>query len=284
MASQGADGEMKGAGAGGARSSGDTEAAAATAGAASAAKPAAAAGPAGGESVRVDAWIWSVRLVKTRSMGATACRGGHVRVNGERVKPAYSVRVGDEVRLRHEGRERVVVVKRVIRKRVGAPVAVECYADNSPRLRRARPWPRRVCGTGVRGARPSGTAANWSVCGGCRRARPARSAPPARPPVRRERPGPQVLPAARPVPAGPVLPGQVPAPPVRRAQPVHRAPEPSENRRAVVRRRGLPGPGGALRPSRVVTPGVPPVGVRGEGARSCGRAGPRRPGRAAGSG
>ncbi|MCX4991653.1 MULTISPECIES: RNA-binding S4 domain-containing protein [unclassified Streptomyces] len=132
MASQGADGEMKSAGAGDARGSGDTEAAAATAGAASAARAAAAAGPAGGESVRVDSWIWSVRLVKTRSMGATACRGGHVRVNGERVKPAYSVRVGDEVRLRHEGRERVVVVKRVIRKRVGAPVAVECYVDNSP--------------------------------------------------------------------------------------------------------------------------------------------------------
>ncbi|MGH1552732.1 RNA-binding S4 domain-containing protein [Streptomyces sp. L7] len=91
-----------------------------------------AAGPSNGESVRVDSWIWSVRLVKTRSMGAAACKGGHVRVNGERVKPAHSVRVGDEVRLRHEGRERIVVVKRVIRKRVGAPVAAECYVDNSP--------------------------------------------------------------------------------------------------------------------------------------------------------
>src|SRR5689334_20023997 len=134
MASQGADGEMKAAGAspdGAHGVDGDTTASGA-AGAASAARAAAAAGPAAGESVRVDAWIWSVRLVKTRSMGATACRGGHVRVNGERVKPAYSVRVGDEVRLRHEGRERIVVVKRVIRKRVGAPVAVECYTDNSP--------------------------------------------------------------------------------------------------------------------------------------------------------
>ncbi|MFJ7303122.1 RNA-binding S4 domain-containing protein [Streptomyces sp. NPDC099088] len=93
---------------------------------------AAGAGPAAGQSVRIDAWIWSVRLVKTRAVAATACRGGHVRVNGERVKPAYGVRVGDEVRLRHEGRERVVVVKRVIRKRVGPPVAVECYVDNSP--------------------------------------------------------------------------------------------------------------------------------------------------------
>ena len=91
-----------------------------------------AAGPTNGGSVRVDSWIWSVRLVKTRSMGAAACKGGHVRVNGERVKPAHSVHVGDEVRLRHEGRERVVIVKQVIRKRVGPPVAVQCYVDNSP--------------------------------------------------------------------------------------------------------------------------------------------------------
>jgi ribosome-associated heat shock protein Hsp15 len=91
-----------------------------------------AAGPQSGETVRVDSWIWAVRLVKTRSLGATACRGGHVRVNGERVKPAHAVRVGDEVRLRHDGRERVVVVTRLIRKRVGAPVAAQCYIDNSP--------------------------------------------------------------------------------------------------------------------------------------------------------
>lgn len=91
-----------------------------------------AAGPASGTSVRLDSWIWSVRLVKTRSQAATACRGGHVRVNGERVKPAHAVRVGDEVRVRQEGWERVVVVKRLIRKRVGAPVAAQCYVDNSP--------------------------------------------------------------------------------------------------------------------------------------------------------
>ncbi|MDC2955918.1 RNA-binding S4 domain-containing protein [Streptomyces gilvifuscus] len=91
-----------------------------------------AAGPASGESVRVDSWIWAVRLIKTRSLGASACKGGHVRVNGQNVKPSHSLRVGDEVRLRHEGRERIVIVRRLIRKRVGAPVAVQCYVDNSP--------------------------------------------------------------------------------------------------------------------------------------------------------
>ncbi|MFF4160469.1 RNA-binding S4 domain-containing protein [Streptomyces sp. NPDC001678] len=85
-----------------------------------------------GGAVRIDAWIWSVRLTKTRSIAATACRAGHVRLNGERAKPAQTVKPGDEVRLRQEGYERVVVVKRLIRKRVGAPVAVECYEDNSP--------------------------------------------------------------------------------------------------------------------------------------------------------
>ncbi|MCX4694954.1 RNA-binding S4 domain-containing protein [Streptomyces sp. NBC_01408] len=83
-------------------------------------------------TVRVDAWIWSVRLTKTRSTAATACRAGHVKVNGERAKPAQAVRAGDEVRLFHAGRERIVVVRRPVSKRVGAPVAAECLIDKSP--------------------------------------------------------------------------------------------------------------------------------------------------------
>ena len=77
-----------------------------------------------------------MRLAKTRSAASSACRAGHVRVNGARVKPAHPVQAGDEVRLRQEGRERVVVVARVITKRAGAPVAAECYIDHSPPLPR----------------------------------------------------------------------------------------------------------------------------------------------------
>jgi ribosome-associated heat shock protein Hsp15 len=84
------------------------------------------------ESARVDTWIWSVRLVKSRSLAADACRGGHVRVRGERVKPAHAVRVGDEVRVRQDDRERVVIVARIVSKRVGAAVAAECFVDHSP--------------------------------------------------------------------------------------------------------------------------------------------------------
>jgi ribosome-associated heat shock protein Hsp15 len=81
---------------------------------------------------RVDRWVWAVRLTKTRSIAASACRAGHVKINGKSVKPAQVVRVGDQVRVYQNGHERVVVVARLITKRVGASVAAECYIDKSP--------------------------------------------------------------------------------------------------------------------------------------------------------
>ncbi|MBO9554758.1 RNA-binding S4 domain-containing protein [Cellulomonas sp.] len=81
---------------------------------------------------RVDAWTWAVRLFPTRSAAGAACRAGHVRVNGDRAKPATQVVQGDEVHVRGGARERIVIVQRTIVKRVGADVAVACYLDRSP--------------------------------------------------------------------------------------------------------------------------------------------------------
>lgn len=83
-------------------------------------------------SDRVDAWIWAVRLTKTRSAASTACKAGHVRVNDERVKPAQSLKIGDVVRVRTADTERIVEVTRLIAKRVGATVAAECFVDHTP--------------------------------------------------------------------------------------------------------------------------------------------------------
>lgn len=82
--------------------------------------------------MRLDSWVWSVRLFKTRSAAAAACRAGHVRVNGTSAKPAQALRIDDEVRVRVDGRERIVVVARLIRKRVGAPEAALCLIDKTP--------------------------------------------------------------------------------------------------------------------------------------------------------
>ncbi len=83
-------------------------------------------------TARVDAWLWAVRGYKTRSAATTACRAGHVRVNGERVKAAQPVRSGDELRVRIAGFDRLLVVRKPIVKRVGAPVAAEAFEDRTP--------------------------------------------------------------------------------------------------------------------------------------------------------
>ncbi|MEV4596707.1 RNA-binding S4 domain-containing protein [Amycolatopsis sp. NPDC049253] len=85
------------------------------------------------ESTRVDRWLWAVRLAKTRSDAAAACRGGHVRVNDRPAKPATTVVPGDEVRARIGQTTRVVEVVQVIQKRVGAPEAAKCIIDRTPK-------------------------------------------------------------------------------------------------------------------------------------------------------
>ena len=84
------------------------------------------------DSTRVDRWLWSVRLYKTRAEATAGCRGGHVRINGRIAKPAAQVRVGDRVEAHVHRRERIVEVTRIIDTRVAAPLAVECYVDHSP--------------------------------------------------------------------------------------------------------------------------------------------------------
>lgn len=82
--------------------------------------------------MRTDVWVWSVRLFASRSAASAACKGGQVHVNGKRAKPAQPLHVGDRVEATTPGGPRVVVVRRVLAKRVGAAVAVECYEDRTP--------------------------------------------------------------------------------------------------------------------------------------------------------
>ncbi len=73
-------------------------------------------------------------MTKTRSDAAAACRGGHVEINGKAAKPASPVKVGDRVEAYLHDRERILEVRNLIVKRVGASLAVDCYVDHSPPL------------------------------------------------------------------------------------------------------------------------------------------------------
>ncbi|MGQ0520771.1 MAG: RNA-binding S4 domain-containing protein [Actinomycetota bacterium] len=84
------------------------------------------------DSTRIDRWLWSVRLYKTRSEATAACRGSHVRLNGSPVKPATLVRVGDRVEARVHDRERVLEIVHLLGTRVSAALAAESVLDHSP--------------------------------------------------------------------------------------------------------------------------------------------------------
>lgn len=84
------------------------------------------------DAARVDSWLWAIRIYKTRSAATTACRAGHVRVNGDRVKAAQQVRIGDELRIRIAGFDRILIVRQILVKRVGAPLAALAYEDRTP--------------------------------------------------------------------------------------------------------------------------------------------------------
>lgn len=93
-------------------------------------------------TARVDAWLWAIRVYKTRSAATTACRAGHVRVNGERAKAAVQVKAGDELRVRIQGFDRILLVRQTISKRVGASVAAAAFEDRTP-----PPPPRELAGS-----------------------------------------------------------------------------------------------------------------------------------------
>jgi ribosome-associated heat shock protein Hsp15 len=88
--------------------------------------------PLSDKPVRVDSWLWAVRIYKTRSAATSACRAGHVRVGGNRVKAAQTVSPGDEVRVRIAGFDRILIVRSTLSKRVGAPVAAGAFEDRTP--------------------------------------------------------------------------------------------------------------------------------------------------------
>jgi len=93
------------------------------------------------DTARVDAWLWAVRIFKTRSAATAACRGGHVRVNRAPAKSSTPVKVGDRVEAFVE-RQRILEVAVVIDKRVGAAVAATCLIDHSPPAPVVRRLPR----------------------------------------------------------------------------------------------------------------------------------------------
>ncbi len=87
-----------------------------------------AAGP-GSQPSRIDRWLWNTRFFRSRALATSAVRGGHVRVNGERVKASRIVKVGDVVRVVRGPHEVTCTVTHLPARRGSAPEAQACYDE-----------------------------------------------------------------------------------------------------------------------------------------------------------
>jgi ribosome-associated heat shock protein Hsp15 len=86
------------------------------------------------DKLRIDKWLWAARFYKTRSLATDEIDKGRVMVNGQEVKPAREVKVGDTVAVRREGLTRTVVVRGVSDVRGPAPVAQKLYEETPESL------------------------------------------------------------------------------------------------------------------------------------------------------
>ena len=83
------------------------------------------------DAVRIDKWLWAARFFKTRSLATAAVDAGKARLNGDRIKPAHSVKIGDRLDIDNGSTEWEVVVRGLSEVRGSATIAQALYEETS---------------------------------------------------------------------------------------------------------------------------------------------------------
>lgn len=84
------------------------------------------------DKVRIDKWLWAVRLFKSRTLASDTVKKGKVRLNTAPVKPSSNVAVGDRLQVQKNGFNLEIEVVKLLNKRVGHPMAITCYINHTP--------------------------------------------------------------------------------------------------------------------------------------------------------
>jgi ribosome-associated heat shock protein Hsp15 len=87
-------------------------------------------------AVRIDRWLWAARFFKTRALAQAAIRGGHVHLNGVRVKPSRELKVGDSLSIARGVERFDIEVLGLSEKRGPAKVAAELYEEDPASIAR----------------------------------------------------------------------------------------------------------------------------------------------------
>jgi len=85
------------------------------------------------EVIRIDKYLWAIRMYKTRNQAAEACRGGKVLIGDQAVKPSREVKIGNIITIKIEQLTKTIKVTGLIENRVSAKLAAENYEDQTPR-------------------------------------------------------------------------------------------------------------------------------------------------------
>lgn len=86
------------------------------------------------EKLRIDKYLWAIRIFKTRSIAAEACNTGKVKCNGINVKPAKTVTVGDTYEIKTEHKKWIIEVNSLLHNRLKYEDAIKYYLDLSPEV------------------------------------------------------------------------------------------------------------------------------------------------------
>ncbi|MBL0025396.1 MAG: RNA-binding S4 domain-containing protein [Saprospiraceae bacterium] len=81
------------------------------------------------KKVRIDKWLWSVRLFKSRSMASDACKTGKIKSNSNNLKPSYLLSGGEVIEVKKNGFNLIFKVNILLDKRVSAVLAAPCFED-----------------------------------------------------------------------------------------------------------------------------------------------------------
>lgn len=84
------------------------------------------------EKLRIDKYLWAIRIFKTRSLATEACKAGRVKLNGQNVKPSYVVKVGETYTIQKGIERKMIQVTGLLERRVDAKTAVQYYEDQTP--------------------------------------------------------------------------------------------------------------------------------------------------------
>lgn len=88
------------------------------------------------ETVRIDKWLWAARFYKTRSLASAAVNGGKVHLNGQRIKPARTVKQGDTLHIQRELSDTEITVLALAEKRGPARIAQTLYEESEQSIKR----------------------------------------------------------------------------------------------------------------------------------------------------